>query len=38
MDQYSQMYKTKNILIPMGGDFTYQAAEINFRNIDRLVK
>ncbi|XP_044269574.1 lysosomal alpha-mannosidase-like isoform X2 [Tribolium madens] len=38
MDQFKEYYKTKNILLPMGGDFNYQAAEINFSNIDKLIK
>ncbi|EFA08765.1 lysosomal alpha-mannosidase [Tribolium castaneum] len=38
MDQFKEYYKTNNILLPMGGDFTYQAAEINFSNIDKLIK
>ncbi|KAK5639939.1 hypothetical protein RI129_010750 [Pyrocoelia pectoralis] len=31
-------YQTNNILITMGGDFTYQAAEMYYVNIDRLIK
>ncbi|XP_050297666.1 lysosomal alpha-mannosidase-like [Anthonomus grandis grandis] len=35
---YTKYYKTKNILITMGGDFQYQAAEINFQNSDKLIR
>lgn len=38
MDAFREYYKTNNILIPMGGDFNYQAAEINFSNLDKLIK
>lgn len=30
-------YRTNHVMIPMGGDFTYQAAEIYYANIDKLV-
>lgn len=35
---YVSYYKTNNVIITMGGDFYYQAAEINFRNSDKLIK
>ncbi|CAG9841045.1 unnamed protein product [Diabrotica balteata] len=35
---YSSYFRTKNILYAMGGDFQYQAAEINYLNIDKLIK
>ncbi|KYB25899.1 lysosomal alpha-mannosidase [Tribolium castaneum] len=38
MDTYKEYYQTKNILLPMGGDFTFQKAEINFANIDKLIE
>ncbi|RZC14230.1 lysosomal alpha-mannosidase-like, partial [Asbolus verrucosus] len=38
MDEYRSYYKTTNFLVPMGGDFNYQAAEINFSNLDKLLK
>ncbi|ERL87070.1 hypothetical protein D910_04471 [Dendroctonus ponderosae] len=31
-------YKTNHLLVTMGGDFQYQAAEINFQNSDKLIK
>jgi lysosomal alpha-mannosidase len=38
MNQYKSYYRTTNFLVPMGGDFNYQAAEINFSNLDKLIK
>ncbi|XP_028137565.1 lysosomal alpha-mannosidase [Diabrotica virgifera virgifera] len=38
IDHYAKYFRTNNILYPMGGDFQYQAAEINYLNIDKLIK
>ncbi|XP_044269402.1 lysosomal alpha-mannosidase-like isoform X2 [Tribolium madens] len=38
LDTYKEYYQTKNILLPMGGDFTFQKAEINFASIDKLIE
>lgn len=38
LDNYKTYYQTNNILLPMGGDFTYQKAEINFQNVDKLIE
>ncbi|XP_057661508.1 lysosomal alpha-mannosidase-like [Diorhabda carinulata] len=35
---YSSYFRTNNILFAMGGDFQYQAAEINYLNMDKLIK
>lgn len=35
---YAKFYPTNNILIPMGGDFHYEAAEMNYINMDRFIK
>ncbi|KAG5887527.1 hypothetical protein JTB14_022139 [Gonioctena quinquepunctata] len=34
----SNFASTDNILIPMGGDFQYEAAEMNFINMDRFIR
>lgn len=36
--QLAEFYQTKNVLIPMGGDFQYQAAEKNYVNMDKLIE
>ncbi|RZC38887.1 Glyco hydro 38 and/or Alpha-mann mid domain containing protein, partial [Asbolus verrucosus] len=38
LNNYNGYFKTKNIMIPMGGDFTYQKAETNFNGIDKLIQ
>ncbi|KAL1490679.1 hypothetical protein ABEB36_013334 [Hypothenemus hampei] len=38
MKDYAKWFKQKNVLITMGGDFQYQAADINFENTDKLIK
>ncbi|XP_050518488.1 lysosomal alpha-mannosidase [Diabrotica virgifera virgifera] len=35
---YKQYFPTKNIIIPMGGDFHYESAEKNYINMDRFIK
>ncbi|KAJ8967857.1 hypothetical protein NQ314_002606 [Rhamnusium bicolor] len=34
---YIQWYPTRNVFIPMGGDFQYEAAEKNYINMDRFI-
>lgn len=31
-------YRTYNIVLTMGGDFTYMDANIYFKNMDKLIK
>ncbi|XP_063925700.1 lysosomal alpha-mannosidase-like isoform X1 [Zophobas morio] len=38
LDTYRKYYQTSNIMMPMGNDFTYQVAERNFKNMDKLIK
>ncbi|CAG9856047.1 unnamed protein product [Phyllotreta striolata] len=47
VDQFTKILKnftnyyppgTKNIIVPMGGDFHFQAAGYNFLNMDKLIK
>lgn len=33
-----KVYTTDNVLITMGGDFTYQAGDYYFLNLDRLMR
>ncbi|EDV98984.1 lysosomal alpha-mannosidase isoform X2 [Drosophila grimshawi] len=34
----SRYYRTNNIIITMGGDFTYQAAQVYYKNLDKLIR
>ncbi|XP_074108776.1 lysosomal alpha-mannosidase II isoform X1 [Cotesia typhae] len=34
----SRFYQTNNIIITMGGDFTYQQSEMYFMNLDKLIR
>ncbi|KAJ8946016.1 hypothetical protein NQ318_023263 [Aromia moschata] len=36
--QYAKYYPTNNVLMAMGGDFQYEAAEMNFVNMDKFIK
>lgn len=38
MLKQSRNYTGKNIIVPMGTDFQYQAAHVNFQNMDKLVR
>lgn len=38
LDGYKEYYKTNNIMMPMGRDFTYQKAEQNFASMDLFLK
>lgn len=31
-------YRTNHVLLPMGDDFNYQNANVNFKNMDKLIK
>lgn len=31
-------YRSKNVILTMGGDFTYQYAEMYFKNMDKLIR
>ncbi|CAD6203815.1 GSCOCG00009812001-RA-CDS [Cotesia congregata] len=37
LDQ-AKNYRTNNIIITMGGDFTYQQSEMYFMNLDKLIR
>ncbi|XP_061512042.1 lysosomal alpha-mannosidase [Anopheles gambiae] len=34
----AESYRTNNILLTMGGDFTYMDANVYFKNMDKLIK
>nr|CAD7429115.1 unnamed protein product [Timema monikensis] len=38
VNDHASHYVTDNILIPMGGDFQYQDAHINYKNMDKLIR
>lgn len=38
MEAQSRYYRTNNIIVTMGGDFTYQNADIYFKNMDKLIR
>ncbi|KAH8283700.1 hypothetical protein KR018_012603 [Drosophila ironensis] len=34
----AEKFRTNHIMIPMGGDFQYEDAEVNYKNMDKLIK
>jgi len=36
--EQAKNYTSNNIILTMGGDFTYQDASMYFKNLDKLVK
>ncbi|KAH8410572.1 hypothetical protein KR009_003810 [Drosophila setifemur] len=34
----SKSYRSTHIMVPMGDDFQYEDAEVNFKNMDKLIK
>ncbi|KAJ8915809.1 hypothetical protein NQ315_004621 [Exocentrus adspersus] len=38
INRYKKYFPTNNVFIPMGGDFMYEAAEMNYINMDRFIK
>ena len=36
--QQEKRYRTNNIILTMGEDFEYQIAEMNFKNMDKLIR
>ncbi|XP_034481924.1 lysosomal alpha-mannosidase-like [Drosophila innubila] len=34
----SKSYRATHVMVPMGDDFQYEDAEINFKNMDKLIK
>ncbi|KAH8410106.1 hypothetical protein KR009_006063 [Drosophila setifemur] len=37
-EEVSKHYLTNHIMVPMGGDFQYEDAKINYKNMDKLIK
>lgn len=38
LDGQAKHYQTNNIILTMGGDFTYQQSEMYFMNLDKLIR
>ena len=36
--EQAQYYTSNNIILTMGGDFTYQEASMYFKNLDKLIR
>jgi lysosomal alpha-mannosidase len=36
--QQAVNYRSNNIMLTMGGDFTYMAAQMYFKQMDKLIK
>ena len=36
--EQASKYRTNNIIFTMGGDFTYQYAEMYFKNLDKIIR
>lgn len=37
VNEVAPHYRSKHILVPMGGDFSYANAHMNFKSMDRLI-
>lgn len=37
-EEMSKHYPTNHIMVPMGGDFQYEDARVNYKNMDKLIK
>jgi len=38
VQEQAKYYTSNNIILTMGGDFTYQDASMYFKNLDKLIK
>lgn len=38
INKMSQHYRVMDLMVPMGGDFNYENAAINYKNMDKLIK
>ena len=37
LNEYTKHYKGNHVMVPMGDDFTFSNAELNFKSIDRII-
>lgn len=38
IETQSASYRTNNIILTMGGDFTYMDAHVYYKNLDKLIR
>lgn len=38
IETQSELYRTNNIILTMGGDFTYMEAQVYYENLDKLIR
>lgn len=38
LDEQRQYFRTNNLILTMGGDFTYQDANFYYKNLDKLIR
>lgn len=38
VEQQAKHYRTNNIIMTMGGDFTYMDANVYYKNLDKLIR
>lgn len=38
VNKLSSSYRTNHVMVPMGDDFNYQEADMNYKNMDKLIK
>lgn len=38
IETQSELYRTNNIALTMGGDFTYMDAHVYYKNLDKLIR
>lgn len=38
IESQSALYRSNNIILTMGGDFTYMDAHVYYKNLDKLIR
>lgn len=38
LDDQVKYFRTNHIILTMGGDFTYQNANVYYKNLDKLIR